>query len=148
MTYETDDIDRQIIDKATSALQEGNIARLDHDDIADLIRLVQAFDGDAIPISECSHDDLKDGAALVYGRVKRYYLDDAGNRIGRDHFHWTGWVWWRGRLRGPNPKFTRNWTVFYGDAGRIAPMSDPGDAEITHVRRLPPDPSNAKQEST
>lgn len=146
MDYELDDIDRQLIDRAVSALRDGNIASLDYDDIADLIRLVQAFDGDAIPIAECSHDDLTDGAALVYGRVKRYLFDEDGARIGREHFHWTGWAWWRGHLRGPSPMFPGNWTVFYGDAGRIAPMSDPGDAEITHIRRLPPTPPNAKQE--
>lgn len=145
MTYETDDIDRKLINRAVSALQDENIASLDHDDIADLIRLVQAFDGDAIPIAECSHDDLKDGRALVYGRVKRYDLDENGPRTGRDNFHWSGWCWWRGALRGPTPKYQGNWTVFYGDAGRLAPMSNPGDAEITHIRRLPPNPSNAKE---
>lgn len=146
MTYETDDIDRQLIDKAKSALRDGNIASLDHDDIADLIRLVQAFDDDAIPIAECSHDDLKEGRALVYGRVKRYHFDENGLRLGRDNFHWSGWCWWRGALRGGSPNSPGNWTVFVGDAGRIAPMSDPGDAEITHIRRLPPNPSNTKQE--
>ena len=145
MSYETDDIDRQIIDKATSALRDGNIASLDHDDIADLIRLVQAFDGDAIPIGDCSDDDLKDGRALVYGRVKRYQFDENGLRIGPEPFHWSGLCWWRGALRGGSPKSPGNWTVFFGDAGRIAPMSDPGDAEITHIRRLPPNPSNANE---
>lgn len=47
MTYETDDLDRQLLAKAGAALAEDRIGDLSHDDIRDLIKLAQAFDREA-----------------------------------------------------------------------------------------------------
>lgn len=47
MPYELDDPDRALLAKANKALAEDNLGSLDHDDIADLIELVQAFNREA-----------------------------------------------------------------------------------------------------
>lgn len=64
MPYETDDLDRQLLAKASAALKRDRLGDLNHDDIRDLIELVQAFDREA-------EADLADLADIQHIRQQR-----------------------------------------------------------------------------